>query len=92
MLAVLYLVMTFILCNAKITELVNQSRMKLCLFVGVLLDFSARSTKSYIVVVYRFMRILWKLVFICFYSRSASYKLYMFEVDQVSILNFFIRI
>ena len=42
--------MTFIFCNVKITELVSQSRMKL--FVGVLLDFSSRNTKSYIAVVY----------------------------------------
>ena len=66
MLAVLYWVITFILRSVKITELVSQSRMKLCVFVGVLLDFSTRSTKSYIAMVYRFMRMLWKLMFIDF--------------------------
>ena len=49
--------MTFIFCNVKITELVSQSRMELRVFVGVLLDFSSRSTKSYSAVVYRFMRV-----------------------------------
>ena len=47
-------VLTSILCNVNMTELVCQSRMKLCVFVGVLFDFSTRSTKSYIAVVYHF--------------------------------------
>ena len=54
----LYSVMTFSFCNVKITELVSQSRMKLRVFVGVLLDFSSRITKSYIAVVYRCLLIL----------------------------------
>ena len=65
MLAVLSSFTTFILCKVKTTELVSQSRMKLCVFVGVLLDFSTGSTKSYIAVEYRFiMRMLWKFMFI----------------------------
>ena len=37
--------------------LANHANETTHVFVGVLLDFSSRSTKSYIAVVYRFMRV-----------------------------------